>query len=89
MIIKQQKTKTLITRDNDRSSDAISPNFVYGCLGGCMQSYCYVARYNPDKVYSNTNTNDILNSIDNWLEDKPFPKVPNQVDDIYYCIDIG
>jgi len=89
MIIKQQKTKTLITRDNDRSSDAISPNFVYGCLGGCMQSYCYVARYNPDKVYSNTNTNDILNSIDNWLEDKPFPKIPNQVDDIYYCIDIG
>jgi hypothetical protein len=52
-------------------------------------SYCYVGRYNPDKVYSNTNTNDILNSIDNWLEDKPFPKVPNQVDDIYYCIDIG
>jgi spore photoproduct lyase len=89
MKIIKQKTKTLITRNNDRSSDAISPNFVYGCLGGCMQSYCYVARYNPDKVYSNTNTKDILNSIDKWLDDKPFPKIPNQVDDTYYCLDVG
>lgn len=36
----RQKTKTLVTKDNGRSSDAVSPNFVYGCLGGCMQSYC-------------------------------------------------
>ena len=40
MKIIKQNTKTLITRNNDRSSDAISPNFVYGCLGGCMSSYC-------------------------------------------------
>lgn len=32
MKIIKQNTKTLITRNNDRSSDAISPNFVYGCL---------------------------------------------------------
>ena len=36
MEIKKQKTKTLKTRYNGRSSDAISPNFIYGCLGGCM-----------------------------------------------------
>ena len=46
-----QNTKTLKTRNNVRSSDAISPNFIYGCLGSCMASYCYVGRYNPDKVY--------------------------------------
>lgn len=89
MKIIKQKTKTLITRDNGRSSDAISPNFIYGCLGGCMSSYCYVGRYNHDKVYINENTEQILNSITQWLEKKNFPKVPNQCDDEKYVIDIG
>jgi spore photoproduct lyase len=89
MKIIKQRTKTLITRDNGRSSDAISPNFVYGCLGGCMSSYCYVGRYNHDKVYVNENTKDILASIQNWVDDKPFNKTPNQVDPKYYTIDIG
>jgi spore photoproduct lyase len=89
MKIIKQKTKTLKTKDNGRSSDAVSPNFVYGCLGGCMSSYCYVGRYNHDKVYVNENTYDILNSIDLWELEQPWPKVPNQVDDKYYVIDIG
>ena len=89
MVIKKQKTKTLTTRDNGRSSDGISPNFLYGCLGGCMKSYCYVGRYNNDKLYINENTDDILRSISTWAEDKPMPKEPNQIDPIYYCIDIG
>ena len=89
MKIIKQKTKTLTTRDNGRSADAISPNFVYGCLGGCMSSYCYVGRYNHDKVYINENTGDILLSIAEWLDGKPWPKVPNQTDEKYYTIDIG
>jgi spore photoproduct lyase len=89
MEIKKQKTKTLVTRDNGRSSDAISPNFIYGCLGGCMKSYCYVGRYNHDKLYINENTEQILRSIYDWVDTKPWPKVPNQVDDTYYCVDIG
>jgi spore photoproduct lyase len=89
MKIIKQSTKTLKTRDNGRSSDAISPNFIYGCLGGCMQSYCYVGRYNHDKVYINDNTSDILKSIDNWLNPKPAIKIPNQIDPKYYTIDIG
>lgn len=89
MEVKRQKTKTLVTRDNSRSSDAIAPNFIYGCLGGCMKSYCYVARYNSDKVYINENTEQILRSIYDWVDTKPWPKVPNQVDDTYYCVDIG
>jgi len=89
MQIKKQKTKTLKTRDNSRSSDAIAPNFVYGCLGGCMKSYCYVGRYNHDKVYLNENTEQILDSISTWVETKSWPKVANQVDDTYYCVDIG
>jgi spore photoproduct lyase len=89
MKIINQKTRTLKTRDNGRSSDAVSPNFIYGCLGGCMKSYCYVGRFNTDKVYLNDNTGDILSSILQWAEPQPMPKIPNQVDDKYYCIDIG
>jgi len=89
MKIIKQKTKTLVTRYNGRSSDAISPNFIYGCLGGCMKSYCYVGRFNNDKLYINENAGDILSSLLKWAEPQPMPKIPNQVDDKYYCIDIG
>lgn len=89
MKIIKQKTKTLKTRDNGRSADCISPNFVYGCLGGCMSSYCYVGRYNNDKVYVNENIEQILHSIDEWMMTKVWPKVPNQTDDLYYTVDIG
>lgn len=89
MQVIKQKTKTLVTRDNGRSSDAVSPNFIYGCLGGCMSSYCYVGRFNNDKVYINENTDQILASINKWVEKQPWPKVPNQCDPYYYTIDIG
>lgn len=89
MKIIKQKTKTLVTRDNGRSSDAISPNFIYGCLGGCMKSYCYVGRYNHDKVYINENVEDIFKSIEKWADGQQWPKVPNQCDPKYYVIDIG
>lgn len=89
MKIIKQKTKTLVTRDNGRSSDAVSPNFIYGCLGSCMKSYCYVGRYNHDKVYVNENIDQILQSVDDWVDGKQWPKVSNQCDDKYYTIDIG
>ena len=85
----KQRTKTLVTRENGRSSDAVSPNFIYGCLGGCMDTYCYVARYNHDKVYINENTEAILTSISDWVDKQPWPKTPNQCDERYYVIDIG
>lgn len=89
MEIIHQSTKTLKTKPNDRSSDAVSPNFIYGCLGGCMKSYCYVGRYNSDKVYINDNTDKIFNSITNWVDDQVWEKIPNQCDEKYYVIDIG
>lgn len=89
MKIIKQKTKTLVTRDNGRSSDAVAPNFVYGCLGGCMSSYCYVGRYNHDRVYLNENINDLLISVHEWIGKQPWPKKPNQCDPKYYVIDIG
>lgn len=89
MKIIHQKTKTLTTRDNGRSADAIAPNLIYGCLGSCMKSYCYVSRYNNDKVYINDNTEQILQSVDKWIDKQVWPKVPNQTDPVYYTVDIG
>jgi spore photoproduct lyase len=54
-----------------------------------MSSYCYVGRYNDNKVYVNENVDAILKSIYNWSVDQRWPKTPNQVDDKYYVIDIG
>lgn len=54
-----------------------------------MGSYCYVGRYNHDKVYVNTNVTDIISSIDKWVNKQPWPKVPNQCDPEKYVIDIG
>jgi len=89
MKVIRQRTKTLVTKPNGRSSDAVSPNFIYGCLGGCMKSYCYVGRYNHDKVYINENTEDVLISVSNWTMKQKWPKQANQTDSKYYTIDIG
>lgn len=84
-----QKTKTLVTKPNNNSSDAISPNFIWGCMGGCMKSYCYVGRYNSDTVRVNTNWDDIFNSILKWRKKQPEVKTPNQQSDTQYVVDIG
>ena len=89
MQIVSQETKTLKVRDNDRSADAISPNFIYGCCGGCMRSYCYVGRYNNDTVYLNKNLLKILDRLSDWAFKKQWPKIPNQIDNTYYVVDIG
>lgn len=54
-----------------------------------MKSYCYVGRFNNDKVYVNENTDQILKSVNGWIEKQPSPKTPNQCDPVYYTVDIG
>lgn len=87
--IKHQRTKTLAIKSNDRSSDFVTPNFIYGCLGGCRNSYCYVMRYNYDSVFINDNREEILAKITTQLSGLPFPKPANQVDAHYWTYDIG
>ncbi len=89
MKVLHKSIKTFKTRDNGRSADCISPNFIYGCLGGCMKSYCYVGRYNPDTVQIYTERDLIFKSVNRWVKDKPWPKIPNQTDPTYYTVDIG
>lgn len=56
---------------------------------GILTHNCYVGRYNSDRVYVNTNINEIEQSVLNWVREKEFPKIPNQQDDTYYIVDIG
>ena len=87
--LKHQRTRTLRVKDNGRSADFVTPNFIYGCLGGCRNSYCYVMRYNFDKVFINDNLEQILGRIDTHAAALDFPKVANQTDPTYYTYDIG
>lgn len=85
---KYQKTKTIQCKDNGRSADATSANFILGCRGEKC-AYCYVSRWDRPKIYVNTNTDEILNSIHTWVESQEWPKTSNQVHDFLYGIDIS
>lgn len=95
MIIKYQKTKVIECRENGRSADFTSANFILGCVHKKSEyydnpcSYCYVARFGRKALYINTNTDEILEQCNLAIANKPFPKIPNQVDDKYYFVDIS
>ena len=86
-MIKEQKTKTLVTKDNNNSANCIAPNLIYGCFGGCVNTYCYMSRYNGTRVFVNTNVDEIFESVVEW--EKEFIKVPDQQDPIYTMVDIA
>jgi len=86
-MIKTQKTKTLVTKTNNNSSDCIAPNIIYGCFGGCVNTYCYMSRYNGDRVFVNENVDEIFDSVVEW--EKAYVKVPNQQDPVYTMVDIA
>lgn len=86
-MIKYQKTKTLITKDNNNSANCIAPNLIYGCFGGCVDTYCYMSRYNGHRVFVNENVDEIFKSVVEW--EKTYDKVPDQQDPIYTMVDIA
>lgn len=86
-VIKKRTTKTLVTKPNNNSANAIAPNLVYGCFGGCVNTYCYMSRYNEDKVFVNTNVDQIFNSVVEWA--RTCNKVPDQQDPLYKMVDIA
>jgi spore photoproduct lyase len=85
--IKVQQTKTLVTKDNNNSANCIAPNLIYGCFGGCVDTYCYMSRYNGKRVFVNTNVDDIFESVVKWEEG--FNKVPDQQDPKYTMVDVA
>ncbi len=86
-MIKIQKTKTLVTKDNNNSANCIAPNLIYGCFGGCVNTYCYMSRYNGTRVFVNSNVDEIFQSVVEW--EKGFNKVPDQQDPIYTMVDVA
>lgn len=83
------RTKTLKVRTNGRSADFVTPNFLYGCMWWCRDAYCYVMRYNYDKVYVSTNVDQILQTTLLHSRTLTRPKPPNQTDPTYRTYDIG
>ncbi len=86
-MIKQRVTKSLETKPNNNSANAIAPNVIYGCFGGCVSTYCYMSRYNQKRVFVNTNILDIVSSVYEWA--KNYNKVPDQQDPKYKMVDIS
>jgi spore photoproduct lyase len=86
--LKYQKTKTLNIKENGRSSDWVTPNFIMGCNAGCSNSYCYTRRFGRKYIYINTNVDEILESIRQHSL-KLGTKIPNQTDLKYWTYDIG
>tara|TARA_R110000803_G_scaffold15626_3_gene43041 strand:+ start:4862 stop:5701 length:840 start_codon:yes stop_codon:yes gene_type:complete len=87
MSIKYQNTKTLVTKDNNNSANCIAPNIIYGCFGGCVNTYCYMSRYNGPRVFVNTNVDEIFQSVVEW--ESTYNKVPDQQDPVYTMVDVA
>jgi spore photoproduct lyase len=86
-MIKKQETKTLVTKPNNNSANCIAPNVIYGCFGGCVNTYCYMSRYNGDRVFVNQNVDAIFNSVVEW--EKDYVKIPDQQDPVYVMCDVA
>lgn len=86
-MVRKITRKTLKVRPNGRSSDFIPPFFGQGCLYTC--AYCYMKRNVPNGLSVPTNTDDILNTIDQHVMSLDWKKKPNQVDETYYTYDIS
>ncbi len=82
------RLKTLQCKWSGRSADYIAPSFANGCFGAC--AYCYVDRHKPvNPITLFTNVEEILQTIDKHVQQLPWPKKPNQTDEVYYTYDIG
>jgi len=86
-MVKTQKTKSLKTKLNTNSANCIAPNVIYGCFGGCVDTYCYMSRYNGDRVFVNGNVDEVFNSVVEW--ELTYDKVPDQQDPVYTMVDIA
>lgn len=86
-MIKTQQTRTLVTKDNNNSANCIAPNLIYGCFGGCVDTYCYMSRYNGRRVFVNTNVDEIFQSVVDW--ELTYTKTPDQQDPVFTMVDVA
>jgi len=87
MKINYKERKTKLIRENGRSADYTTPNFVLNCPMLCK--YCYQHRHNESTdINVATNVEDILQNILNHRNTLKV-KVPNQCDRDFFIYDIG
>ena len=89
MRVVQKRLRDFSLRPNNNSADFILPSLVFGCPLKC--AYCYMKRWNPDsiQVVTRLDVDRVIEELYHKIYQLPWPKVPNQQDQIYYTIDIG
>lgn len=83
---KKTTRKALEIKPSGRSTDFLTPSFIFGCGFAC--SYCYCKRHKTEGVDIATNTLEILTAVDHhaWFADV---EKPNQTHPKYVTYDIG
>ena len=78
--------KSLKIKTSGRSTDYLTPSFIFGCGFNC--SYCYCKRHVHSGLTAATNIEEILTEIDHhaWFADV---EKPNQTHEEYITYDIG
>lgn len=92
-ILTDKTTKAVTPKENGRSADITAPNYIFSCLGGCRNSYCYTMRnghaYNNVYIYTDEIHKKMTANCIDWVDRQQWPKIPYQTDPELYVIDIG
>ena len=85
-MIQKRNLKSMEIKPSGRSTDFLSPSFIFGCGFNC--SYCTCKRHIPEGVVYHENVSEMLTAINNhcWFADV---QKPNQTDPHYVTYDIG
>lgn len=86
-MLKNVKRKSLDIKYSGRSSDYITPSFGFGCLYKC--AYCYMRRHLPEGLSIATNTDEILDVIDQHVQQLGKKTIANQTHNEFWTYDIS
>lgn len=84
---KYVQRKALDITESGRSTDYISPSFIFGCGYEC--AYCYCKRHVNDGISIATNTGQLLDKINSHVHFYADVIKPNQTHNDYITYDIG
>jgi spore photoproduct lyase len=84
---KYVQRKALDITESGRSTDYISPSFIFGCGYEC--AYCYCKRHVNDGISIATNTGQLLDKINSHVHFYADVIKPNQTHSEYITYDIG
>lgn len=88
-MITQVTRKSMLIRPSGRSTDFITPSFIFGCGFEC--SYCYCKRHKPKglDIANDKSVTDILTEINSHVYFDTSVTKPNQTHEKYITYDIG